>query len=146
LNQTFTFNGQGKSLTIKMVLKNNSASPVTNIVLTRAVDFDIDSAGPSGWGGFTDWHAADTQDGVFAWSDREDAVAAGKEAHGLVLRHLTQSGGVSHNAAIYDFSCNSAAAPLATPVYGDYADSLVYLIPNLGAGASKTITVQYARH
>jgi hypothetical protein len=35
---------------------------------------------------------------------------------------------------------------LATPVYGDYADSLVYVIPNLAAGASKTITVQYARY
>jgi hypothetical protein len=145
LNQTFTFNGQGKALTIKMVVKNNSAASVSNIVLQRVVDFDVDAAGPSGWSTFfQSWHATTSQDGIFAWSD-PDGVPAGKEAHGLVLRHLTQSGGVSHNAAIYDFSCNSASAPLATPVYGDYADSLVYFIPNLAAGASKTINIQYVR-
>ena len=149
LNQTFTFNGQNKALTIKMVVRNNSGAPVTGILLSRVVDFDVDSGGPNGgWDGFNDWHAIiDTQgaggDSVFAWSER-DAYPTGGEAHGMILRHLTQSGGVSHRAAIHNLTCGPPETN--TPIYGDLADGLVYSIPNLAAGASKTINIQYQRY
>jgi hypothetical protein len=103
LNQTFTFNGQNKTLTIKMVLKNKSAAPLSDVVLRRVVDFDVDAAGPDGWTATQNWHTKTYPDSVSAWSDAEDAQNAGKEAHGMVLRHLTQPGGVSHYPGVLTF-------------------------------------------
>jgi hypothetical protein len=144
LNQTFTFNGQNKALTIKMVLKNTSGAPVTDIYLRRVADFDVDAAGGNGTGIFNNWHARTEQDSVFAWSE---PGTASPEAHGMVLRHLTQSPGVFHWAYRTGFGDTTSCDPLggAPPAYGDYTDSLIYLIGNLAAGASKTINIQYQR-
>jgi hypothetical protein len=40
---------------------------------------------------------------------------------------------------------NCALASFDTPVYGDYAEVLAYVMPTLAAGASKTINIQYVR-
>jgi hypothetical protein len=134
LNQTFTFNGQNKALTIKMVVKNNSANTMYEVYLHRIADFDVDTGGPSGTGDFRNWHDF-SQESAFA-----------RLYHAMALRHLTQANGVLHWTLVtsFDTSCNPSGT--VGPIFGDKTDSLIYYIPTLPAGASKTINIQYVRY
>ena len=137
LNQTFTFNGQNKALTIKMVVKNNSANTMYEVYLRRIADFDVDTGGPSGTGDTsTNWHDFSQESAFARWF------------HAMALRHLTQANGVLHWALVTGWSDTSSCNPsgVGTPAYGDYTDSLIYYIPTLPAGASKTINIQYVRY
>jgi hypothetical protein len=158
LNQTFTFNGQGKSLTIKMVLKNTSGARLDDIRLRRLVDFDVDSGGDNQWAFYQNWHSSTVRDSVSAWNGwYEAALADYKEGHGMTLRHLTPPmasltpryyGPGSHYTTINNFSDMTSCFPPpsnAPPSYGDLTESLVHVIGSLNAGASKTITIQYLR-
>ena len=139
LNQTFTFNGQNKTLTIKMVLKNTSGAPLSGFYLRRIADFDVDGAGPTGTGDFRNYHDS-SRDSAFAWTaTNTDAMA---------LRHLTQANGVTHWAGVTTFigATNCITFDEGGPISGDYTDSLFYSIPTLPAGASKTINIQYLRY
>jgi hypothetical protein len=92
LKQVFTFNATSKSLNIVMTIKNLTGATINNIVLNRIVNSLVDGRGANGFAELGDnWHAA-THDAVPVWNDPANYGFA-YEAHGLVLRHLTQSGG-----------------------------------------------------
>jgi hypothetical protein len=128
LNQAFTFSAANKQLQIAMTVKNLTGSTVTNVVLRRFADFDIDGEGGD------DYHAT-TADSYFAWG-----------SHGMVLRHIAQPATVTRSAAVTtwnDFSCSPTV--VAGLIYGDYAGTLAYNLGNLAAGKSKTVKVAYLR-
>jgi len=135
--QTFGFSGSDKSLKITMKVTNLSGLLVTGIVLRRQVDFDID-----GLFGANN-HATTGADSVSAWND-PGAVA---ESHGMVLRHTSQSSGVSHTASVTSGILDTACSPASpgTPVVGDYGDTVRYVIGTLKPGTSKTVKVDYHR-
>jgi hypothetical protein len=161
LIQTFVFNGFKKMLQISMTLQNMTLATISGpsvdggVVIARQVDFDIDTGGADGWAGFINDHARTTHDGVFAWNNPGKALLAGKDAHGMVLRHEASrlngrvTSGVTRFAkltpGILDTDC-------VNPGAGDFADEadigerLEYHFPPLGPFRSVGVHVAYNRY
>ena len=136
LKQVFTFNGTSKSLTVAMTVKNLTGATVSDVIVARVADFDVDVGGASGFADYSDnWFAA-TNAAVFAWNTG---------SHGLVLRHLKQATGATRNALMPSApdSCHSGGT--SGPTQGDQVAYVSYLVGNVAAGASKTVTIQYVR-
>ena len=153
LTQVFAFNGLNKSLTIEMQVHNNTPRTVNDVILRRQVDFDIDSGGANGWANYMNDHAATNRDGVFAWNDPSSAPI-GFEAHGMILRHLSENTDVSHVAKvtddILDSTCDADSAVVTPRIGFDDGDTLEYALgslnPNPVLGSSKAAYVQYERY
>jgi hypothetical protein len=149
LRQQFNFPPpEQKALEITMRVTNTSGSPLTNVILARQVDLDIDTGGAQGWSNFVHYHGR-TSEAVFAWNDVTEAPA-GRTAHAMLLRGIKPLPvGVTPprtkiTTNILDPSCSPAS--LAPTVNGDYGDRLEYSLGNFNPGTSKTVTVQYMRY
>lgn len=149
LVQLITFNGTNRSVLIKMTLRNNTASPVPNVVLRRQVDFDVDTGGADGWAGFQSWHATTTRTTSFAWS--EPAAAPGdKDAHAMQLKFMgASSTGLAHNAytttQILDNTCEADSRRPGVPAFGDFGDTQLLRIGTVPSNGSQFATVEYSR-
>ena len=140
LKQVFTFNGLSKSLTIAMTVKNLTGSTLSNVLVDRIADFDVDVGGSSGFADFTDNWFATTNNAVFAWND----PGSFSNAHGMILRHLKQPGGTSrYSLSFVAADCHTGA--FLTISQGDGNALMGYALGNISAGASKTVTIQYVR-
>lgn len=148
LTQTLSFDGRARAVTVKMTVKNNTASPIPGTVIRRQVDFDVDTGGVDGWAGFRNWHARTSLTGVFAWNDPA-AAPADKEAHGMLLRFIASSDAGARSthvtSDILDTSCRADSRLGATPQLGDFGDTLLYEMGTLPSNGSKFVTVEYAR-
>lgn len=149
LVQQISFNGQNRAVLIKMTLRNNTASPVPNVVLRRQVDFDVDTGGADGWAGFQSWHATTTRTTSFAWS--EPAAAPGdKDAHAMQLKFMgSSSTGLAHNAytttQILDNTCEADSRRAGVPAFGDFGDTQLLRIGTVPSRGSQFATVEYSR-
>lgn len=133
---------------VTMTVKNRTGAPMTNVILRRQVDFDIDTGGAQGWAGFLSNHSR-TKATVGAFHDPVEAPA-GREAHGIMMM-LQSPGGTWDTrvtANILDSSCNPPAAPLAANFVsrGDYGDTMIFNLGTIGAGASKSSSLRYMRY
>ncbi|HEY9824196.1 MAG TPA: hypothetical protein V6D19_02025 [Stenomitos sp.] len=145
LKQVFSFAKEGQGIGIEMTVTNRSAGQVSNVILRRQVDFDIDTGGAQGWANFANRFARTSVDGVFAWQDAVDAPA-GREAHGVLLRAEKISSVVlpKVTSSILDTSCNPASQATPTgPV--DSGATLQFNLGNLNPTTSKTVNVRYLR-
>lgn len=128
LRQNFSFNGAERRLRIQMTVKNLTGATVSNIILRRQVDFDIDTGGSQGWASFINHHASTAGFGVFAWTD---SPPSGKVNHGMILRHIVRTSGVGTSARvtsnILDTSCDPPNIAATNPVLDqDVGDTLSY--------------------
>lgn len=136
------------NLLVTMSLKNLTGSPISNVVLRRQVDFDIDTGGAQGWAGFNSNHSR-TLASVSAFHDPTEAPA-GRESHGIMMG-MVQNAGTWYTRvtnSILDNSCNPASAPLNPATFvarGDYGDTVGFGISSIPAGGTKTVAVRYLR-
>jgi hypothetical protein len=148
LTNAITFVGAARAVQVQMSVKNNTGSPIPNVVLRRQVDFDVDAGGTDGWSGFSNWHARTSQTSVFAWND-PDSAPADKEAHAMQLRFLATSPGVTRSTfvtnQILDSTCTADSRRAGAPAFGDYGDTAMVTMGTLPAGASKFMKVEYLR-
>ena len=150
LKQVFSFNGPAKSISVAMTVTNLlGAGSVSNVILRRQTDLDVDTGGTNGWASFSNLFAATSRDGVWAWND-PSAAPAGKESHSLMLRDVDPSAtGVPHVAKvtedILDTSCSptAKATPVTTP--SDDGATIQYNVGKIGHGVAKTVKLMIAR-
>jgi hypothetical protein len=140
LRQRFLPNAARHELIVQNRIRNVGSMPVTNVVFSRSVDFDIDGD----FGG--DNHAADDRDAYFAWHDWDDSAA---EAHMMSLAQHPGSGAPRQAKIITSFDDLFACgpAPVTSPQLNlDAAGRLQYNIGTLNPGISRQPTVIYNRH
>ncbi len=128
-----------------MTLKNNTGSAISNVVLRRQVDVDVDSGGVDGWVSFSNWHAVTTRTSVFAFNDRS-AAPPDKEAHAMQLRCLGADAS-THQAAfvtdnILDTTCHADSRKPSGPTF---SDTMIFPIGRISARASRFAAVEYSR-
>lgn len=151
LKQVFTFAGSRKALTIAMTVTNTTNAAISDVILRRFADIDVDSGGTSGWAGTDNDGAATSRDGVTVWENPSEAPA-GRDAHSVTLRAMD---GIAnppvHTAHVNTFNTfdlvTECDVPASTsPLSGqDVIASIRYVIGTLNAGASKTVKVEYTR-
>lgn len=136
------------NLLVTMSLKNLTGSPISNVVLRRQVDFDIDTGGAQGWAGFNSNHSR-TLASVSAFHDPTEAPV-GRESHGIMMG-MVQNAGTWYTRvtnSILDNSCNPSSAPLNASTFvsrGDFGDTVGFGISSIPAGGTKTVAVRYLR-
>jgi hypothetical protein len=131
-----------------MTIKNLTGANLTNVILRRQVDFDVDTGGPLGTGDFTNWFGASERDSAFAWNAANEH---GGDDHAMVLRFYNRTPTTVKWYAkvtndILDTSCNPTNLAANGPVQGDYGASLQYNVGTLGGGKTAVLTVQYDRN
>jgi len=143
LAQVFSFDGPAKELQVRITLKNVSGGSVSNIALTRLVDFDVDVGGSSGFANAADNWVAVTEDTLLAWSD----AAVYTEPHGMLLQ-LIREPSTSGGQAVFDNSPTTCAAGLFIqgPHKGDDVGGVSVGFGSLDAGAKRSATVRFARY
>ena len=142
LTQEFTFDGLEKALQVKMTVRNVSKVPVSNILVFRTVDFDVDVGGLSGFANAADNWVAITDDSVLAWSD----AAMYLDPHGMlleVLLHPSNSSAEGH----FDNDATTCVAGLFKqgPHKGDDQEGFLVGFGSLNPGAKRSVTIRYAR-
>jgi hypothetical protein len=147
LIQYFRFDRQ--SLGIKMLLVNRSGSPLTNVILRRQVDFDIDTGGTNGWAGFINSFVQTSVDSVTAYNNPSNAPA-GLEAHGMVMRNEGAGSGVTVTpkvtTSILDNSCSPTNVAATPAINVDYGATLEYNLGTLENYRSKSVELRYLRN
>ena len=143
LKQTFDWNPAQKEITITMVLKNLSASSISNVKLARHFDADLSSSLSTSDGG-DDIYNRDT-DSVWGKDN-----GAGVGHHGVALTALSFA--ISRSTAVETFgdyvNTRSTCTPIAASVPtapGDFTGRLTYNLSTLAAGTSRTVKVIYRR-
>lgn len=137
----------GRLIRIKMTVKNLTAANLTNVVLRRQADFDVDTGGSKGTGSFVNWFAS-SFDSAFAWNSPADYV---EDGHAVLLRHLTKIPTAIKTASkvtesILDTSCNPANIADSGPIRGDYGATLQYNIGTIQSNKSAVGIVEYQRN
>lgn len=137
-NFGLTVGGPGSPTTfqVQMTVNNRTSSALSNVIVRRQVDFDIDTGGAAGWAGFLSNHTR-TKGSVSAFHDPAEAPS-GKESHGIMMM-LHQPAGTWETRitnSILDPSCNPTAAPLAANYVarGDYGDTIIFNVGTIPAG------------
>lgn len=151
LTQSFKLNAVLRAVQIDMTVKNNTTSPITNVSLRRQVDFDVDTGGTDGWAGFNSFHGNSSITSVFAFT-REFEAPADKTSHAMGLQHVGPANAPNHFANvttnILETSCDGSPYEFGTAsnvAFGDYGDTLRYVLGTLPAKGSKLVQVQYLR-
>ena len=139
LQQTFSRDTAEKDVTVTMKLTNLSRSVISEVLLVRYFDGDID-------GDISDDRYAQTTDSVWGWDDTT--------GHGLML--TAQSFAVPHFMAAEPFSswdprtggvathCDIGGVTTPTAP-GDFVGAVIYSIDAINPGQSKTVKVLYRR-
>ena len=138
----------GRLMRVKMTVKNLTATNLTNVVLRRQADFDVDTGGSKGTGSFENWFASSETDSAFAWNSPTDAIG---ESHALLLRHITKIPAAIKTVSkvtenILDSSCSPANIAGSGPVHGDYGATLQYNIGTIQGNKSAVGMVEYQRN
>ena len=138
----------GRNIRVKMTVKNLTASNLTNVVLRRQVDFDVDTGGSKGTGSFVNWFASSQFDSAFAWNSPTDYT---EDGHALMLRHLTKIPTAIKTVSkvtedILDTSCSPANIADSGPIRGDYGATLQYNIGTIPGTKSAVGIVEYQRN
>jgi hypothetical protein len=150
LKQVYSFDGLRKSLGIEMRITNNTAVNITNVILRRQVDFDVDTGGAKGWSGFLNWHARSTRGGVWAWDDPSEPPA-GFAAHGMLMQHNSANPSpVGTRAAkvtedILDSTCSPASKTTPLNSLNDDGETIQYNLGTLPAHQTKNFRLSYYR-
>lgn len=165
LKQGFSFYGKEKRLLVGMDVINPNPYPITDVVLRRQADFDVDSGGADAWAGSRNLWARTSRDSIFAWTEPATAANAGKEAHGMLMTHRA---GHIHQSGVYtelpastrsakvtesplDSSCNPPAKPTPVTVPADDGGTLqvnigtIAAAPSPGSDTRANVTVWYQR-
>lgn len=137
-----------RSLNVEMTIKNLTGANLTNVILRRQVDFDVDTGGSLGSGDFTNWFSASEHYSVTAWNNANDHP---NDDHAMVVRFFNRTPTtVKFDAKvtedILDSSCNPVNIAKAAPVQGDYGATMQYNVGTLGGAKSAVLTVQYQRN
>ncbi len=138
----------GRLIRVKMTVRNLTATNLTNVVLRRQVDFDVDTGGSKGTGSFVNWFAASQFDSVFAWNSSADYI---EDGHALMLRHLTKVPTAIKTVSkvtedILDTTCSPANIADSGPIRGDYGATLQYNIGTIQGNKSAIGMVEYQRN
>lgn len=147
LQQTFINLTASKEIMPQMVVVNLTPFNVTNIILRRQADLDVDTGGAQGWAAFANTWTRTTQDGVLAINDASRAPL-GKEAHGMLMRVIQRTQGtwvakVTANILDVTASPPSVATPVVAP--SDYGATLQFDLGTLAPGRSARVDMRYTR-
>jgi hypothetical protein len=127
-----------------MSLTNLTGGSITNVVLRRQADFDVDTGGVLGTGDFQNWFGASEFDTVFAWNPANDSFT---EGHAVVLTVKTPKQGIAKvTGNILDDSCNPANIAASGPVFGDYGVTMQHNLGVFSGGSTKTVSIRYTRN
>ena len=74
LKQVIKFDKSLRQVNFDMSVTNLTSSSITNVVLRRQADFDVDTGGVLGTGDFQNWFGASEFDTVFAWNPANDSA------------------------------------------------------------------------
>ncbi len=132
-----------RSATFEMTVKNLTGGPISNVILRRQADLDVDTGGTKGTGSFINWFGAGERDSAFAWNPTN---ASGGEGHAISIVAVEPTKAfakVTNN--ILDSSCNPTNIAATNPVKGDYGVTLQFNIGTLAGGKSVKNTVKYLR-
>lgn len=148
LRQVITKNSVERAVTVEMTLTKLGQTAVSNVVLRRQVDFDVDAGGSLGSNNFVSWFGATERESVFAWNS---ANYTANEGHMVMLRQIQRiPSSVPYTAkvtsAILDTSCSPTNAAPWGPVEGDYGATIQYNIGFMGQGSVFIGRVQYQRN
>lgn len=137
-----------RSLNVEMTITNKSGGSLSNVVLRRQADFDVDTGGPLGTGSFINWFGSSERDSAFAWNAPADHAS---EDHAIVLRYYNKLPDAAKRFAkvtadILDNTCSPANIAAYGPVQGDYGVTLQYTVGTLGAGQAAALSAQYQRN
>jgi len=146
-SELHTISVGSKTDTIVMTVKNNLATSVPSVILSRQADADVDTGGAAGWAGFANDFRADGNDSVDAWNNDDEGPTFGSE-HSLMLRNI--KGTTSRQAKVTDAILDTSCVATDFAFTGPTADSddgyrLEYFFGTLAPHTSKSVTVQYVR-
>ena len=134
LVQRFALDGPERDVTLTMTLYNRSNLVLSNVMLERHVDFDVDNDYNN------DWYNTNAR-GLVAWkaSPGSDVVSMTNLTTGVSTQTLVEDNNtwsdLSHFAGCR--MVNSFSNP------GDNQGAIRYLFSNMAPGTSKTVTIVY---
>jgi hypothetical protein len=79
IRQVFTFALDATRVTVRMDVTNTGGQDLTNVLVKRYADIDVDTGGASGWAAYHN-HWSKDRDSIHAWNQPSEAPA-GKKAH-----------------------------------------------------------------
>lgn len=80
IRNMLTFACDGTRVTVRMDITNISKQELTEVLVKRYCDIDVDTGGPNGWANFQN-HFSKDRDSVHAWNQPSEVRPPGKHAH-----------------------------------------------------------------
>lgn len=80
IRNTLTFAADATRVTVRMDITNLSRQDVTEVLVKRYCDIDVDTGGPNGWAAYQN-HFSKDRDSVHAWTQPSEVKSPGKHAH-----------------------------------------------------------------
>jgi hypothetical protein len=80
IRNTLTFAVDATRVVVRMDVTNTAKTDLTDVLIKRYCDIDVDTGGPNGWAGFQN-HFSKDRDSVHAWNQPSEVTAPGRHAH-----------------------------------------------------------------
>lgn len=80
IRNMLTFAADATRVTVRMDITNVSKQDLTQVLVKRYCDIDVDTGGPNGWANYQN-HFSKDGDSVHAWNQPSEVKSPGKHAH-----------------------------------------------------------------
>jgi hypothetical protein len=146
IRNTLTFAVDATRVTVRMDVTNVSKQDLTNVLVKRYCDIDVDTGGANGWAGFQN-HFAKDRDSIHAWNQPSEITAPGKHAHIVNMVAMPSDVPLDQTfiglMGIDQFKTRVNAAPIVDAARHDGVGILQWEATRLRSGESIRLNLYY---
>jgi hypothetical protein len=146
ITNVLTFAVDATRVTVRMDVTNTAKQDLTDVLIKRYCDIDVDTGGANGWAGFQN-HFSKDRDSIHAWNQPSEVVAPGRHAH--IVNMVAMPGNVPLDQTfiglmgVDQFKTRANLAPIVDSARHDGIGILQWAVSRLRSGESVRLNMYY---
>jgi hypothetical protein len=146
ITNTLTFAVDATRVTVRMDVTNTSNQDLTDVLIKRYCDIDVDTGGPNGWAAFQN-HFSKDRDSIHAWNQPSEVTGSGKQAHIVNMVAMPSDVPLDQTfiglMGIDQFKTRTNSSPILDSARHDGVGILQWAVSRLRSGESVRLNLYY---
>ena len=146
IRNMLTFAVDATRVTVRMDLTNTADHDLTDVLVKRYCDIDVDTDGPNGWALFEN-HFSKDRDSIHAWNQPSEVTPPGKHAHIVNMVAMPSDVPLDQTfigeMGIFQFQTRANTVPIVDSLRHDGIGVLQWAVSRLRPGESIRLNLYY---
>ena len=146
ITNVLTFAVDATRVTVRMDVTSTAKQDLTDVLIKRYCDIDVDTGGPNGWAAFQN-HFSKDRDSIHAWNQPGEIVAPGRHAHIVNMVAMPSDVPLDQTfiglMGVDQFKTRPNLAPIVDSARHDGVGILQWAVSRLRSGESVRLNMYY---